>query len=62
MRLLGLALIGIVSGYFLGSGLLLVLSQFTVIDTVPPLLYFTPYLISVIVGVLFPFYYNKIDK
>ncbi|XOQ15592.1 MAG: hypothetical protein ACFWTY_16590 [Shouchella clausii] len=53
MRLLGLALIGIVSGYFLGSGLLLVLSQFTVIDTVPPFLYFTPYITSAIVGVCF---------
>ncbi|WP_263705966.1 hypothetical protein [Shouchella tritolerans] len=58
--MLGFALIGIVSGYFLGSGLLFVLSQFTVIDMVPTLVYFTPYITSAIVGVWFPFAFNKI--
>ncbi|GIN10385.1 hypothetical protein J26TS2_02520 [Shouchella clausii] len=58
--MLGFALIGIVSGYFLGSGLLFVLSQFRVIDMVPTLVYFTPYITSAIVGVWFPFAFNKI--
>ncbi|AST98286.1 Uncharacterised protein [Niallia circulans] len=46
------------TGY--GSGLPFVLSQFTVIDTLPTLVYFTPYITSAIVGVWYPFAFNKI--